>query len=212
MVEKYRIYENIENNNLKKLLHTLQSNTLFYKTDQTIIYSLGNRDIIGIVEEGTAKLIRFDFDGKRTIIEEMSNGDIFSDMFTSSTNSELSVVATTDCKVTFIDYNELIKECKTNNKTAPILLDNLIKVMSRKLIKRNERIELLTKRSIRSKLLHYFETESKKEHSKSFNLKYSYTDLADYLSIDRSAMMRELKNLKDDKLIQDVNKKITILY
>ena len=84
--------------------------------------------------------------------------------------------------------------------------------MSRKLIKRNERIELLTKRSIRSKLLHYFETESKKEHSKSFNLKYSYTDLADYLSIDRSAMMRELKNLKDDKLIQDVNKKITILY
>ena len=67
----------------------------------------------------------------------MSKGDIFSDMFTSSNNSELSVVATTDCKVTFIDYNELIKECKTNNKTAPILLDNLIKVMSRKLIKRN---------------------------------------------------------------------------
>ena len=41
---------------------------------------------------------------------------------------------------------------------------------------------------------------------------YSYTDLADYLSVDRSAMMRELKNLKEDKLIKDTNKKITILY
>ena len=47
---------------------------------------------------------------------------------------------------------------------------------------------------------------------KTFNLKYSYTDLADYLAIDRSAMMRELKNLKDEGFIKDVNKKITILY
>ncbi len=212
MLEKYRIYENIEEKDLKKLLTTLQSSTHFYKTDQTIIYSLGNRDIIGIIEQGTANLMRFDFDGKRTIIEEMSTGDIFSDMFISTNSSELSVIATTDCKVTFIEYNELIRECQTNNKTAPILLDNLIKLISEKLVKRNQRIELLTKRSIRAKLLHYFETESKKLNSKSFNLKYSYTDLADYLSVDRSAMMREIKNLKDDKLITDVNKKITILY
>lgn len=212
MLDKYRIYENIEEKELKKLLHTLQSTTHFYKPEQTIIYSLGNRDIIGIIEEGSANLIRFDFDGKRTIIESIRSGDIFSDMFISSNSSELSVVATTNCKVTFIEYNELIEECKTNNKAAPILLDNLIRLISKKLVKRNERIELLTKRSIRSKLLHYFETESKKEGKKSFNLKYSYTDLADYLSVDRSAMMRELKNLKDDNLITDINKKITILY
>ena len=49
-------------------------------------------------------------------------------------------------------------------------------------------------------------------NSKSFNLNYSYTDLADYLAIDRSAMMRELKNLKEDRLIKDVNKKITLLF
>ena len=84
--------------------------------------------------------------------------------------------------------------------------------MANKLVKRNERIELLTTRSIRNKLLNYFELQAKKNNSKSFNLMYSYTDLADYLSVDRSAMMRELKNLKEDKLITDTNKKITILY
>ncbi len=212
MLEKQKIYENIGEKDIKKILHTLQSTTLLYKNNQSIAYSIGNRNIIGIIEEGNANLIRFDFDGKRTIIEEMSKDDIFSDMFLSTDSSELSVVATTNCKVTFIEYNELIKECTTNNKIAPILLNNLIQVMSRKLIKRNERIELLTRRSIRDKLLHYFELEGKKANSKTFNLNYSYTDLADYLSVDRSAMMRELKNLKDDKLIQDINKKITILY
>ena len=82
----------------------------------------------------------------------------------------------------------------------------------KKIIKRNERIELLTARSIRNKLLAYFELEAKKNNSKTFNLNYSYTDLADYLAIDRSAMMRELKNLKEDRLIKDVNKKITLLF
>lgn len=211
MLENQRIYKNIEKKDLKKLLNTLQSNTLFYKSEQTIAYSIGNRNLIGIIEEGNAKLLRFDYDGNRTILDEMSVGDIFSDMFIPTDSGELSVIATTDCKVTFIEYDSLIKECKTN-KVAPILLDNLIRLISNKLVKRNERIELLTKRSIRNKLLRYFELEGKKNNSKSFNLRYSYTDLADYLAVDRSAMMRELKNLKDDKMIQDVNKKITILY
>lgn len=211
MLENQRIYKNIEKKDLKRLFNVLQSNTLFYKSDQTIAYSIGNRNLIGIIEEGSAKLLRYDYDGARTILDEINIGDIFSDMFLSSDSGELSVIATTDCKVTFIEYDQLIQECKTS-KIAPILLDNLVKLITNKLVKRNERIELLTRRSIRNKLLRYFELEGKKNNSKTFNLRYSYTDLADYLSVDRSAMMRELKNLKEDKLIEDVNKKITLLY
>lgn len=211
MVEKSRFYKNTDEKKLKKLLTSLQSNTLFYKSNQTIAYSIGNRKIIGIIEEGSANLVRYDYDGKRDIIEEMNEGDIFSDLFLSTSNVELSVISTTDCKVTFIEYDDLIEEAKKSD-TALVLVDNLIRLMANKLVKRNERIELLTTRSIRNKLLNYFELQAKKNNSKSFNLMYSYTDLADYLSVDRSAMMRELKNLKEDKLITDTNKKITILY
>ena len=211
MVEKSRFYKNTDEKKLKKLLISLQSNTLFYKSNQTIAYSIGNRKIIGIIEEGSANLIRYDYDGNRDIIEEMNEGDIFSDLFLSTSNVELSVISTTDCKVTFIEYDDLIEEAK-KSETALALVDNLIHLMANKLVKRNERIELLTTRSIRNKLLNYFELQAKKNNSKSFNLMYSYTDLADYLSVDRSAMMRELKNLKEDKLITDTNKKITILY
>ena len=211
MVEKSRFYKNTDEKKLKKLLNSLQSNTLFYKSNQTIAYSIGNRKIIGIIEEGSANLIRYDYDGKRDIIEEMNEGEIFSDLSLSTSNVELSVISTTDCKVTFIEYDDLIEEAKKSD-TALVLVDNLIRLMANKLVKRNERIELLTTRSIRNKLLNYFELQAKKNNSKSFNLMYSYTDLADYLSVDRSAMMRELKNLKEDKLITDTNKKITILY
>ena len=208
MLEKLRIYENLDE---KKFLSTLQSNTIFYKNNQTIAYSLGDRNVIGIIEEGSANLVRFDYNGERTIVEELYSGDIFSDMFYSSTNSELLVIATSDCKVTFVSYDELINKAQTSIN-ALSFLDNLINLITDKLVKRNERIELLTTRTIRNKLLAYFELQTKKVNSKSFDLEYTYTDLADYLAIDRSAMMRELKHLKEDGFINDINRKITLLY
>lgn len=76
----------------------------------------------------------------------------------------------------------------------------------------NMRIELLTKRSIRDKILGYFTMLSTRNLSKSFSLPFSLTDLADYLSVDRSAMMRELKLLKEDGFIEKNGNKITLIY
>ena len=73
-------------------------------------------------------------------------------------------------------------------------------------------VELLTKRSTRDKLLGYFSLLSTRTLSKTFSLPFSLTDLADYLSVDRSAMMREMKLLKDDNLIEKNGNKITLLY
>ena len=76
----------------------------------------------------------------------------------------------------------------------------------------NSRIELLTKRSTRDKLIGYFSVLSARNFSKTFSLPFSLTDLADYLSVDRSAMMRELKSLKDEGFIEKNGNKITLLY
>ena len=67
-------------------------------------------------------------------------------------------------------------------------------------------------RNIREKILTYFDMLSKRSVRKSFTLPYSYTDLADYLSIDRSAMMRELKLLIDEGFVKKSGSKITLLY
>ena len=40
----------------------------------------------------------------------------------------------------------------------------------------------------------------------------SYTELADYLAVNRSALSREIKNLKDDELIETKGKRIKLLY
>ena len=76
----------------------------------------------------------------------------------------------------------------------------------------NIRIELLTKRSIREKLQTYFTTLTKAGMNRTFYIPLSYTDLADYLSVDRSAMMRELKSLQEEGFISRDGNKVTLKY
>ena len=51
---------------------------------------------------------------------------------------------------------------------------------------------------------------SRKNNSKIIYLPYTYIELADYLGVDRTAMYREIKSLKDDYLITVKGKKITL--
>ena len=70
----------------------------------------------------------------------------------------------------------------------------------------------MSKRSIRDKLLGYFNLLSSRNLSSTLSLPFSLTDLADYLSVDRSAMMRELKFLKEEGIVKKSGNKITLLY
>ena len=76
----------------------------------------------------------------------------------------------------------------------------------------NDRINILTKKTIRNKLLKYFDILHRKNNSRIIYLTITYTELADYLAIDRSAMTREIKNLKDEGFISITGKRITLLY
>ena len=64
-----------------------------------------------------------------------------------------------------------------------------------------EHLEAVSQRSIRDKLMTYFETLSSKNNSNTFTIPFTMSSLADYLSIDRSAMSRELGKMKDEGLI-----------
>ena len=58
----------------------------------------------------------------------------------------------------------------------------------------SERVDVLSRRSIREKLLCYFRQLAKKSGGTIFTLPFSLSALADYIATDRSAMMRELKS------------------
>ena len=208
-MEVKSIFEGIEEEDIKKMLKCFDAKTRTFKKDRTIVTNIINIKMIGIILEGTANVERYDYNGNRSIIEKLEKNSVFGEVF-SRLGSDISVIATSDCEVLFIEYEYLIKRCKKGCIYHSILTNNVLQLLSKKIVDLNKRLEILSKRTIRDKLLSYFELLANNNPKRSFNLPFTYTDLADYLSIDRSAMMREIKNLKEEGFIETNGKKITL--
>lgn len=205
------IFDGIENKDVKNMLNCFEATTIDYKTGTTIISNLANTNIIGIISEGSANLIKIDYNGNRTIIEKLDKGSIFGEVFL-PTSDELSVIATENCTVITFDYNHITKKCRKSCPYHNILIDNMIQLLADKIVDMNNRIDILTKKTIREKLLEYFKIVEKERLSKTFRLNLNFTELADYFGVDRSALMREIKNLKNDGFIEAKGNRITLLY
>ena len=184
-----------------------------FAKNETITTYIEKINQLCILLKGNADLIRYDFNGNRIIVEHFSKNDAFGEIFYKvTTNNELVVVAKKSCEVLFVPYYDIQKQCKSNCKFHNQLVEELPELILNKVTDLNMRIELLSKRSIRDKLLGYFSILSTRNLSTSFELPFSLTDLADYLSVDRSAMMREIKLLKEDNFIDKIGNRIKLLY
>lgn len=201
----FRLYDN--------LVKLLKYKNKAYNKGDTITTFIEKREQICLLLEGEVDLIRYDSSGQKIIIHSFEKGQIFGEFFhVINSNNELFVVAKTDCLLFSFNYRDLIDFKNSKGNCYSEIIECLLLNLKLKIMESNERIEILTKQTIREKLLSYFEVLSFRKMRRQFYLPFSYIDLADYLVIDRSAMMRELKNLVDEGFIDRDKNKITLLY
>lgn len=205
-----QLFSKISVKDRDKLLKSLESNTLNFKKNTTILSTLED-NVIGIILEGYAQIIRTDYNGNRTIIEDLEEGMIFGSAISSLASNECNIITKEDTTILLIEYDRILNS--TNNCSYyNQFIKNLLDITTSMIDEKNERIEILTKKTIRDKLLEYFNITSKKHGSKIIYLPFSFTDLADYLAVDRSAMSRELGYLKEEGFIENKGRRITLLY
>ena len=203
------LFEGISESSQEKILKSLEANTFTFKKNNTILNSIKKDNIIGIILEGYIEIVKTDYNGNRTIIDDLYENDIFGSDMSSISNNEYSIQTREDTKIIIIYFNEIINN-DLNTPYYTQFIKNLLTIMSTKMKTINDRIEILANKTIRNKLLAYFKIMSNKNKSSVIYLPYTFTDLADYLGVDRSAMYRELKSLKDDGLITTKNRRITL--
>lgn len=206
------LFKNIPEGELDATIKSLNGRKVSFKKDMTILSNLNNTSDVGVIIEGASSLIRIDYNGNRTIVADLKKNDLFGGCFSDYMNEELSVISTKDCEVLFIEYDRLIGKSGLKTMNRSIIIENMIEILVKKVNNYNRRIEVLNKRTTREKLLEYFHILEKEQSSNVITLPFTFTTLAEYLSVDRSAMMRELKNLKDEEIIMIKDKKITLIY
>ena len=206
------IFEGISNKNKIKLLKNLGADTLHYSKDESVIRLFKDDNIINFIVKGNIKVVLNNINGNQIVTDDLSDGDIFSSTINYIDENETDAIVTEDTEIISMNQKDII-DFKDNSKSYyNIFIKNLFIIMTKKISERNERIQILTKKTIRYRLLEYFEIMRKKNNSLNIYLPYNYIDLAAYIAVDRSAMSRELSYLKEEGFISIKGKKITLLY
>ena len=178
-----------------------------------VIYDFGDgRRMLGIVSQGSAVVERIDREGGRAILEHLGPGGVFGEMmmFKAAGDDSVVVRAAAPTRVSFLRSEAVMRRCEHACACHSRMVENLFRLVTEKATSLSERVEVLSRRSIREKLLRYFQLQAAKGHGPSFQLPFSLSALADYISADRSAMMRELKKMREEMLVTISGRQVTL--
>ena len=206
------IFNNLSKNQVNKLFKLLSVHIYKYRNAQEILPTIKNKNIIGIILQGSAQIVLYDYNGNETITEELVEESVFGNAISALNSDDYQIIAKKDTEVVVIDYENLFHSRNIKYNYFNIFLNNLFAIIYSKSKEKNDRIRILEKKTIRDKLLEFFSIERKRNPDDIIILPFSLKDLADYIAVNRSAMFRELKNLKEEGFIEVKGKKINLLY
>ncbi len=206
------LFENINARNQGKILKLLEAEYLTLPKNVNLFTIISSDSFLGLVRTGNLQIVKNDYSGNRTIVEDLNENAVFGSIITNLNSTEYEVIAKEETKIILIDYNRLYQNDYSKYEYYNEFMKNLLKILTDKIEERNQRIEILTKKTIRNKLLEYFRMLAKKMGTRTLYLPFSFTELADYLAVDRCAMSRELKYMKEEGFIKISSRRITLMY
>lgn len=205
-------FNNITDLQRHKLLNLLQVHIYKYQKAQEILPTINSENIIGIILTGKAEMLNIDYNGNQILLERLEENSVFGTNINPINQYNCEIIAKEYTEVLVINYNSLFNEENIKHFYFNIFMMNLFDIINTKFKETNEKMRVLEQKTIRDKLLEYFEIQYKKTYSKTIELPFNLKDFADYMAVNRSAMFRELKYMKEEKFISINGKKITLLY
>lgn len=184
----------------KNLSNCVNVSKKVYTNKQLIISNFSTKKQIGFITYGKASIIKTDINGNTTIMRELKEDDIFSNLFFQHSEDEIYIISNNETEVIFIDYYNILKNC---NKRCPFhnnLVVTLFDLLIKDNRKQNEKIELLSQKTVRDKIIYFLKQRMNKD--KVFKVTTSYKAIAEYIVVDRSNLMRELNKLEKEGTIE----------
>lgn len=198
------LFQNIDPRDIESLLGCLQAKTSTFARHSTIFLAGNPARHVGIVLRGGAQILRTDIWGNRVLMAEVRSGDMFGESFACAGVDVLpvDVIATEECELMLLDYRRIITTCSSSCLFHNHLVDNMLQILAQKNLMLNQKIEVLAARSIREKLLVYLSAVAAAAGSRQFDIPFNRQELADYLSVDRSALSRELSQMQREGMLR----------
>lgn len=203
VLKRVNLFSGVDEADFPRILNCLAAKVSHYEKGQTVFFTGESIDRFGIVLSGQVQVVHDDYYGNRSILAEVETGSLVGESFACARIKSLpvSVIAATESDILFIDCTKLTSTCPHACSFHNRLIQNMLQIVSMKNIILTRKIEITSKRTTREKLMAYLSAQAKKAGCSRFTIPFNRQELADYLSVERSAMSAELSKLRKDGVI-----------
>lgn len=219
-VEKYLeflmdtgLFSGVSRENMAALLACLRAQLETFPRGAYILHQGQELEKLPILVMGKLYIQKDDYWGNRSILGHVEAGEMFGEAFAAPRGGAVlnDVVAVEDSAVVFLDMHHLLTTCSQRCRFHEQVIQNLFVAVAEKNRKLVRKLELMSRRSTREKLLAYLSDEARRAGTPSFTIPFNRQQLADFLSVDRSAMSSELCKMREEGLL-DFEKNRFVLH
>ena len=192
ILKRTKLFAGVEDAEITLMLSCLEARSHSYRKGQYVLRQGEHLSDILILVNGCLHIQKDDYWGNRSILAQIDVGEIFGEAY---------VVATEDSTVFFFDAKRVITTCSSACRFHTLVVQNLFFAISEKNKSLVQKLDHISRRTTREKLISYLSAEARRQNSASITIPYNRQQLADFLSVDRSAMSNELCKMRDEGLI-----------
>lgn len=212
ILKNTQLFSGVGENEINAMLNCLQAKVYNYNKGEYILRQGEHINNIMVLVEGNLYIQRDDYWGNRSIINMIGIGDMFGEAYVAPESGAIlnDVVAVKDSTVIFFDVKKILTTCSSSCRFHTIVIQNLFFAISEKNRMLIQKLGHMSKRTTREKLISYLSEQAKKQKSGTFLIPLNRQQLADFLSVDRSAMSNELCKMRDEGLLTFEKNKFTL--
>ena len=213
IIRKTHIFSGLSEEEILSVLDCVEARVESYAKDSYLLRIGDNVEAVGLVLAGSVLIFQDDFWGNRNIMSGIGAGQIFGEVFACSPGALLTVnvVADSPCRIMWLNVKKVLTMCPKACTMHSRIIRNLLSDMAEKNLRLNKKMSHLAHRTTRQKLLSYLSEEAIKAGKDNFEISFNRQQLADYLSVDRSAMSNELSKLRDEGMIEFEKNKFALV-
>lgn len=207
------LFQGIREHEIEGMLKCLSAEEKVFEKD-AYIYRTGDiTGRLGIVTEGAVNIIKDDVWGNRKIIANIGQGQIFAETYACLKGEAMmvDVQASEPARVLFMDVNRILTTCASTCDFHTRLIRSLMYVLARKNLLLTRKMDIITPKSLRERVLVYLSQESARQGNRTVTVPFNRQEMADYLSVDRSALSGELSRMQKDGVIRYEKNRFTLL-
>ena len=195
------LFQGIAFSDFERMLGCLSARPVKYRKNDVILLSGDTVSFVGLVLTGCVRIIKESSDGNASILAELSVSEVFGEVFACAgiSQSPVTVLASEDAEILVIDFKKIITTCSAACTFHARLIENMLKLLAHKNLLLNQKMDIISKRTTREKLLCFFDYQ--RGAARKFTIPFNREELARYLCVDRSAMSNELSKLRNEGLI-----------